>query len=116
MFGSAEAAAFSGADSPQRSLRVGRRYNPGQPTVQSPSPFRRISRSMKPMAWVVYYRDEINKRDVISSEISTREAALDQACLLLRERFTVGHIAGPNNRRIHIAEIREWCGKHKHAP
>jgi hypothetical protein len=36
-------------------------------------------------SWVVHYRDEINKRDVISSEISTREAAMDQACLLSRE-------------------------------
>ena len=41
------------------------------------------------MTWVVHYRDEINKRDVISSDISTRQAAMDQACLLLRERFTV---------------------------
>jgi hypothetical protein len=94
-----------------------RRYNPGHPTAELALPYRQmIGGGVKPMAWVVYYRDEINKRDVISSEISTREAALDQACLLLRERFTVGHIAGPNNRRIHIAEIREWCGKQKHAP
>jgi hypothetical protein len=71
---------------------------------------------MKPMEWVVYYRDEINKRDLISSEISTREAAMDQACLLLRERFTVGHIAGPNNRRIQIAEIRKWCVERRHEP
>lgn len=61
------------------------------------------------MAWVVYYRDEANARDVISSEISTRQAAMDQGCLLLRERFTVSHIAGPNNVRIEIDEIIKWC-------
>jgi hypothetical protein len=75
-----------------------------------------IGGGMKPMAWIVYYRDEINKCDLISSEISTRQAAMDQACLLLRERFAVGHIAGPNNRRIQIAEIRKWCAEQQHAP
>lgn len=61
------------------------------------------------MAWFIHYRDEINGRDVISSEISTQEGAMDQACLLLRERFTVSHIAGSNNKRIQIADIRKWC-------
>jgi hypothetical protein len=32
-----------------------------------------IGGDLKPMAWVVHYRDELNKRDVISSEISTQE-------------------------------------------
>lgn len=70
-----------------------------------------IGGELKPMTWVVHYRDEINKRDVISSDISTRQAALDQACLLLRERFTVSHVAGPNNERIEIADIRKWCAR-----
>jgi hypothetical protein len=66
---------------------------------------------VKPMTWLVHYRDEIAKRDVISSNISTRQAAMDQACLLLQERFTVTYIAGPNNERIEVADIRKWCAR-----
>jgi hypothetical protein len=64
----------------------------------------------KQMAWVIHYRDEINNRDVTSSEISTRQAAMDQACSSLQDPGrAVSHIAGPNNQRIETAEIRKWC-------
>jgi hypothetical protein len=60
------------------------------------------------MAWVVRYWDEINKRNITSREISTREDAMDEACSLM-QRHTVSHVAGPNGERIDIKEIREWC-------
>ena len=40
------------------------------------------------MAWVVRYWDEINKRNITSREISTREDAMDEACSLM-QRHTV---------------------------
>jgi hypothetical protein len=62
------------------------------------------------MGWIIHYRDVINRRNVTSSEISTRQGAMDQACSLLREPgHTVSHIAGPNSERIEIADIRKWC-------
>jgi hypothetical protein len=64
----------------------------------------------KQMAWFIHYRDEISKRDITSSEISTRQAAMDQACSLLQDPGrAVSHIDGPNNQRIEIADIRKWC-------
>ncbi len=34
------------------------------------------------MAWVVHYWDEINNRNISSSEISTQEEAMQKACNL----------------------------------
>jgi hypothetical protein len=63
------------------------------------------------MAWDVHYWDEINKRNITSREINTREDAMDEACSLM-QRHTVSHVAGPNGERIDIKEIREWCSTH----
>ena len=63
------------------------------------------------MAWVVHYWDEINKRNITSREINTREDAMDEACSLM-QRHTVSHVAGPNGERIDIKEIRERCSTH----
>jgi hypothetical protein len=37
------------------------------------------------MAWFVHYWDEINNRNIRSSEISAREDAMRKACSLMRE-------------------------------
>jgi hypothetical protein len=37
------------------------------------------------MAWFVHYWDEINNRNICSSEISAREDAMRKACSLMRE-------------------------------
>ena len=36
------------------------------------------------MAWFVHYWDEINNRNIRSSEISAREDAMQKACSLVR--------------------------------
>ena len=63
------------------------------------------------MAWFVRYWDEINNRNIRSSEISAREDAMRKACSLMREGFVVSHVAGPNGERIDIVDIRAWCGR-----
>jgi hypothetical protein len=63
------------------------------------------------MAWVIHYWDEINKRNISSREIGTREAAMDEACSLM-ERHTVSHVAGLGGERVDIIEIRDWCSTH----
>ena len=37
------------------------------------------------MAWVVHYWDEINKRNISSTEISNREDAMQKACKLMQQ-------------------------------
>ena len=64
------------------------------------------------MAWVVHYWDEINKRNISSSEISSREDAMQKACKLMQQGHVVSHVAGPNGERIDIVDIREWCSEH----
>ena len=64
------------------------------------------------MAWFVHYWDEINNRNIYSSEISAREDAMREACGLTREGHVVSHVAGPNRERIDIVEIRTWCSAH----
>ena len=54
------------------------------------------------MAWFVHYWDEINSRNIRSSEISAREDAMRKACTLMREGYVVSHVAGPNGERIDI--------------
>jgi len=39
------------------------------------------------MAWVVHYWDEINNRNISSSEISTRDDAMQKACNLMQQSF-----------------------------
>ena len=39
------------------------------------------------MAWFVHYWDEINNRNICSSEISAREDAMRKACSLMREGY-----------------------------
>jgi hypothetical protein len=43
------------------------------------------------MAWFVHYWDEINNRNICSSEISAREDAMRKACSLMREGQVVSH-------------------------
>ena len=43
------------------------------------------------MAWLVHYWDEINNRNICSSEISAREDAMRKACSLMREGHVVSH-------------------------
>ena len=64
------------------------------------------------MAWFVHYRDEVNNRNIRSSEISAQEDAMRKACSLMREGHVVSHVAGPNRERIDIVEIRAWCSAH----
>ena len=64
------------------------------------------------MAWFVHYWDEINNRNICSSEISAREDAMRKACSLMREGYVVSHVAGPNDERIDIVNIRAWCSAH----
>ena len=56
------------------------------------------------MAWFVHYWDEINYRNICSSEISAREDAMRKACSLMRE--VVSHVAGSNGERVDIVDIR----------
>ena len=63
------------------------------------------------MAWFVHYWDEINNRNICSSEISARGCNAE-ACGLMREGHVVSHVAGPNRERIDIVEIRTWCSAH----
>ena len=57
---------------------------------------------MSKMAWFVHYWDEINNRNICSSEISAREDAMRKACSLMREGCVVSHVAGPNGDRVDI--------------
>ena len=59
---------------------------------------------MSKMAWFVHYWDEINNRNICSSEISAREDAMRKACSLMREGHVVSHVAGPNGERIDIVD------------
>ena len=52
------------------------------------------------MAWFVHYWDEINNRNIRSSEISARENAMRKACSLVREGYVVSHVDGPNGERV----------------
>ena len=61
------------------------------------------------MAWFVHYWDEINNRNIRSSEISTQEDVMRKACSLMREGYVVSHVAGPNGERVDIVDIRAWC-------
>jgi hypothetical protein len=64
------------------------------------------------MAWFVHYWDEINNRNIRSSEISAREDAMRKACSLMREGYVVSHVAGPDDERVDIVDIRAWCSAH----
>jgi hypothetical protein len=64
------------------------------------------------MAWFVHYWDEINNRNICSSEISARQDAMRKACSLMREGYVVSHVAGPNGERLDIVDIRAWCSAH----
>jgi hypothetical protein len=46
------------------------------------------------MAWFVHYWDEINNRNIRSSEISAGEDAMQKACSLMEQGHVVSHIAG----------------------
>ena len=65
------------------------------------------------MAWVVHYWDEINNRNISSSEVSTQEDAMQNACNLMQHGHVVSHVAGPNGERIDIVDIRKWCSAHE---
>jgi hypothetical protein len=65
------------------------------------------------MAWFVHYWDEINNRNISSSEISTRDDAMQKACNLIQQGHVVSHVAGPSGERIDIVDIREWCSAHE---
>jgi len=64
------------------------------------------------MAWFVHYWDEINNRNIGSSEISAQEDAMRKACSLMQEGHVVSHVAGSNGKRIDIIDIRTWCSAH----
>jgi hypothetical protein len=72
----------------------------------------RAKAGVSKMAWFVHYWDEINNRNICSSEISAREDAMRKACSLMREGYVVSHVAGPNGERIDIVDIRTWCSAH----
>ena len=64
------------------------------------------------MAGFVHYWNEIDNRNVCSSEISAREDAMRKACSLMREGHIVSHVAVPNGERVDIVDIRTWCSAH----
>jgi hypothetical protein len=70
------------------------------------------TRSASKMAWFVHYWNEIDNRNVCTSEISAREDAMRKACSLMHEGHIVSHVAGPNGERIDIVDIRTWCSAH----
>jgi hypothetical protein len=72
----------------------------------------RAKAGVSKMAWFVHYWDEINNRNIRSSEIGTREDAMRKACSLLREGYVVSHVAGSNDERIDIVDISAWCSAH----
>jgi hypothetical protein len=72
----------------------------------------RAKAGVSEMAWFVRYWDEINNRNICSSEISAREDAMWKACSLMREGYVVSHVAGPNGERVDIVDIRAWCSAH----
>ena len=60
---------------------------------------------MSKMAWFVHYWDEINNRNIRSSEIRTGEDAMQKACSLMEQGYVVSHVAGlcvPKIRFDHI--------------
>jgi hypothetical protein len=64
------------------------------------------------MAWFVHYWDEINNRNIRSSEISSQEDAMRKACSFINEGYVVSHVAGANGERVDIMDIRKWCSTH----
>ena len=72
----------------------------------------RAKAGVSKMPWFVHYWDEINNRNICSSEISAREDAMRKACSLMREEYVVSHVAGPYGERIDIVDIRVWCSAH----
>ncbi len=61
------------------------------------------------MAWFVHYWDEIDNRNISSSEISSQEDAMQKACSLMQQGHVVTHVAGPSGERTDIVDIRKWC-------
>jgi hypothetical protein len=61
------------------------------------------------MAWFVHYWDKINSRNIRSSEISTREDAMQKACSSMRGGYVASHVAGPHGERVDIIELRKCC-------
>ena len=57
------------------------------------------------MAWFVHYWDEINNRNIRSSEIRAGEDAMQKACSLMEQGHVVSHVAGPNGERIDIVAV-----------
>ena len=72
----------------------------------------RAKAGVSKMTWFVHYWDEINNRNICSSEISAREDAMRKACSLMREGYVVSHVAGPNGERVDIVDIRARCSAH----
>ena len=64
------------------------------------------------MAWLVHYWDEINNRNIRSSEIRTGDDAMQKACSLMEQGHVVSHVAGPNGERIDRVDIRDWRAAH----
>jgi hypothetical protein len=64
------------------------------------------------MAWFVHYWNEIDNRNIRTSEISAQEDAMRKACSLVHEGHVVSHIVGPNGQRIDIVDIRKCCAAH----
>ena len=67
---------------------------------------------MSEMAWFVHYWDEVNNRNICSSEISVREDPMRKACSPMREGYVVSYVTGPNGERVDIVDIRAWCSAH----
>jgi hypothetical protein len=62
--------------------------------------------------WSVYYRDDLNSRDLKWPDFSTREGALAQACAIRRQTGkTLLRVLDPSGREVPVAEIDEFCRK-----
>jgi hypothetical protein len=57
--------------------------------------------------WTIFYRD-LNRRDLESPKLASKERAFARARDLHRQHFEIDRIQGPNNEVIHREEILEW--------
>ena len=63
--------------------------------------------------WTVHYYDQRLNRNETSREFKSEEAAMYQACDMMRKGMRVDNVRGPGARRIGEAEMVSWCKSHR---
>jgi hypothetical protein len=59
--------------------------------------------------WLVYFRDQVNGRDLQWPRLATREEALNQACAIRKQtRMILLRVVDPSGREVPSAEIDEY--------